>query len=100
MINIEKARRETIRWFILVTLNTARPIGAFEAMILSVIQAEFPNATRDELRRELDYLSGRELVKLDKQPDGRWHSQLTRYGTDLVEYTIDCEPGINRPEKY
>ncbi|MNW20815.1 hypothetical protein D3C71_2213900 [compost metagenome] len=63
-------------------------------------QSEYPNATELELRRELDYLADRELVKLTKEPSGRWFATLTRYGTDVVEYTVDCEPGIARPSKY
>ena len=61
---------------------------------------EYPDATPLELRRELDYLSDRDLVKLEKRPDGKWFADLTRYGTDVAEYTIDCEPGIARPVKY
>ena len=61
---------------------------------------QYPDATPLELRRELDYLSDRDLVKLEKRPDGKWFADLTRYGTDVAEYTIDCEPGIARPVKY
>lgn len=95
-----KVRRESMRWMILLTLNNARPIGAFESVILSVVQSEYPDATPLEVRRELDYLHDRELVKLDKQPSGKWFGELTRFGIDLAEYTIDCEPGIARPVKY
>jgi hypothetical protein len=27
-------------------------------------------------------------------------AELTRYGVDIVEYTIACEPGIARPKKW
>ncbi|MNP80095.1 hypothetical protein D3C76_1780910 [compost metagenome] len=53
-----------------------------------------------ELRRELDYLSDRSLVTLKKSPAGVWICGLTHYGVDIAEYTIDCNPGIARPEKY
>ena len=99
-IDLARSRRESLRWLILLTLNNARPIGAFEGPILSVAQSEYPDATPLELRRELDYLSDRDLVKLEKRPDGKWFADLTRYGTDVAEYTIDCEPGIARPVKY
>lgn len=101
-MNIDQAklRREAMRWLILLTLNNARPIGAFEGPILSVAQSEYPDASPLELRRELDYLADRDLVKLDKQPSGRWFADLTRFGTDIAEYTIACEPGIARPSKY
>jgi hypothetical protein len=100
IIDQAKVRREALRWLILLTLNNARPIGAFEGPILSVAQSEYPDATPLELRRELDYLHDRELVRVDKQPSGRWFAELTRSGTDVAEYTVSCEPGISRPAKY
>jgi hypothetical protein len=66
----------------------------------SCVQGEYGDATPLELRRELDYLSDRKLVELRKEPTGRWFADLTRYGVDICEYNIDCEPGIARPEKY
>ena len=99
-IDTARVRREALRWLILLTLNNARPIGAYEGPILSVAQSEYPDATAHELRRELDYLHDRELVLLRKEPSGRWFADLTRIGVDLAEYTIDCEPGIARPVKY
>jgi hypothetical protein len=100
MVDMQTVRRESIRWQILLTLNNASPIGAWEEVILSVIQATYPDATPLELRRQLDYLSDRELVRLEKLPIGRWHADLTRYGTDVAEYTVECDPGIARPVKY
>lgn len=99
-IDQAKVRREALRWLILLTLNNARPMGAYEGPVLSVAQSEYPDATPLEIRRELDYLQGRELVTLRKEPAGKWFSNLTRHGTDIAEYTIDCEPGIARPTKY
>lgn len=100
MIDPVKARREHLRWLVLLTLNNARPIGAYEGPVLSVAQSEYPDATALEMRRELDYLADRKLVDIDRKPDGRWHAELTRYGVDIAEYTVVCEPGIARPEKY
>lgn len=100
MSDTQKIRRELIRWYLLLALNNARPLGAFEEVLLSTIQAMYGDATQNELRRELDYLGDRELVEIKKQPDGRWHSELTRHGVDVVEYTIDVDPGIARPAKY
>lgn len=100
MIDQVKARREHLRWLILLTLNNARPIGAFEGPILAVAQSEYPDASMLEMRRELDYLGDRDLIEVQRKPDGRWHAELTRHGVDIAEYTVDCEPGIARPEKY
>ncbi|WP_027360802.1 hypothetical protein [Desulforegula conservatrix] len=100
MLDPAKTRRETIRWYILLTLNNARPIGAYEELVLATIQGIHPDATALELRRELDYLEDRKLVDLKKEPCGRWFAGLTRLGVDIAEYTLDCEPGIARPVKY
>lgn len=99
-LDMDKVRRESIRWTILLTLNNARPVGAYEELVLSTLQAIYPDATAMEARRELDYLYDRRLISLVKEPSGRWHAELTRYGVDVAEYTIDCEPGIARPAKY
>lgn len=100
MADQAKIRRENIRWQILLTLNNARPIGAYERIVLSVIQAEYPDSTQEEIRKNLDYLHERNLVKVEHRPDGRWFCSLARYGVDVVEYTVEIEPGIARPEKY
>lgn len=95
-----KVRREHMRWTLILTLNNARPIGCYGEVALATVQGVFPDATQMEVQRELDYLNERELVEVTKQPDGRWFAKLTRVGVDLAEYTIPCEPGIARPEKY
>lgn len=99
-IDQAKVRRENMRWQILLTLNNARPIGAYEEVVLSVVQAMYPDATPLEVRREMDYLADRKLVDLRKEPSGRWFADLTRYGIDVAEYTVDVDPGIARPVKY
>lgn|SRR5574340_340663 len=100
MIDPNKVRRETMRWNILLVLNNARPVGAYEELVLATIQGMFPDASALEVRRELDYLADRELIDLRKEPSGRWFADLIRYGVDVVEYTVECDPGIGRPAKY
>lgn len=102
MQNIDTARirRESLRWLVMLTLNNARPLGAPEALLLPVAQSVYADATPLELRRELEYLHERELVRVERRPDGPWHASLTRHGVDVAEYTVDCEPGIARPAKY
>ena len=95
-----RARREHMRWLLILTLNNARPMGAYEEVVLATVQGMYADATQLEVRRELDYLADRRLADVERQPDGRWFAELTRYGVDLAEYTIDCEPGIARPVKY
>lgn len=82
------------RWMTLLTLNNARPVGTSEELLLAIIQAVYPDATMLEMRRELDYLADRALVGLRKEPSGHWFAGISRDGTDVVEYTLDCNPGI------
>jgi len=100
MIDQAKVRREGMRWQLICALNKSRPYTANEAFLLDVMRAIYPDATGLEVRRELDYLADRQLAELRKEPSGTWFADLTRYGVDIAEYTIDCAPGIARPVKY
>ena len=99
-IDATKVRRESLRWYLILALYNARPEELCEEIIQGTMRAIYPDVTPMEVRQQLDYLNDRELVKLRKEPSGRWWGDLTRIGTDLAEYTIDCEPGIARPAKY
>lgn len=94
-----KQRREFLRWVMLLGLYNAAPVGAWEEVLLSIAQGVYADSSQHEVRLVLDYLSDRELIKLEKKPDGRWFCDLTRHGTDVVEYTVCVDPGIARPPK-
>lgn len=96
----EKARREGMRWHLINTLNKARPYTSSEVFLLDVMRGIYPDVTALELRQQLEYLQDRRLVDLAKQPSGMWFADLNRLGVDIAEYTIDCQAGIARPEKY
>lgn len=100
MIDMQKSRRETLRWLILLTLNSARPIGAGELLVMEAVRQAQPDVTPREIRLELDYLRDRGLVKLEDGDVPQWFAELTRDGVDVVEYTVECDPGIARPKKY
>lgn len=99
-IDMDRQRREQLRWILLLALNHARPFGAAEMMLLGTAQAIYPDATALEIRRELAYLEDRALVEIERMPAGPWRAALTRTGVDIVEYTVECDPGIGRPPKY
>jgi hypothetical protein len=99
-IDIDRNRRELVRWYVLVAINSGRPEVVAESLILSAIQSVPIQCTALELRRELDYLEERGLVELDRHEGAPWAAKLTRHGVDVVEYTKDVEPGIARPKKY
>lgn len=95
-----RIRREFMRWTILLALNAARPEDLHDTVVVQTVQAIYPDATALEVRREIDYLVDRGLVSVRKQPTSIWWCGLSRYGVDIVEYTVDCEPGIARPVHY
>ena len=95
--NMLKARREAIRWHLLSAIDISRPVGIYTEALLSIIQSVYPDATHQEVRRNLDYLEEREMVKIQKDPMDRWAVDLTRIGIEFGEYTIDAQPGIARP---
>lgn len=92
-----KIRREAMRWHLLSAINLSRPQGIYTSALLPIIQSVYPDASELELKRELDYLEERELVKIEKDPLDRWMADLTRWGVDVVEYTVECDPGVARP---
>jgi hypothetical protein len=93
----DKVRREQLRWHLMQIANVARPQGMYTGAMLPILQTVYPDATEAEVRTQLDYLCERELVKIDIDPINRWFVRLTRWGVDIVEYTVACEPGISRP---
>lgn len=100
-VDLEKAQREQVRWRILKALDAGRPFPVSEVMILQVLQDAVLHVTPHGLRRELDYLEDRKLVTIQgKGTLPVWSAELTHFGVDLVEYTVDCFPGIARPAKW
>lgn len=95
----ERERRGFMRWIILMTADLWRPAPATARSLLGVVQGEFADATDLEVRRHLDYLGERGLVTVRTDPLGQVRVELTRYGIDVVEYTVDVDPGITRPPK-
>ncbi len=97
---MEKAQREEARWRILKALDAGRPVPVSETILLRTLQdIELPLSPR-ALRRELDYLAHRELIELKGKDSAVWVAELTRDGVDVVEYTVECQPGIARPKKW
>lgn len=100
-IDLEKAKREQTRWVILNTTHISGAAGTNEGTIATVLTNLKLWRGRDSLRREIDYLETRALVKIEgRDTSPEWGVKLTREGYDLADYTIDCQPGIARPPKY
>jgi hypothetical protein len=100
MSDLDKARREEARWRILGGLNAGRPYAVTESILFRLLHdVKLPLSPLD-VRRELGYLEDRGLVKLADKDGPVWSAELTRAGVDVVEYTVDCDPGIARPPKF
>lgn len=99
-VDLERAQREELRWRVLKTLDAGRPLPVSETIILRTLQDIRLPVTPNGLRRELDYLADRELIAIDGRNSPVWLAELTRVGVDVVEYTVDCDPGIARPRKW
>lgn len=96
-LRAQRQRREFMRWILLLTMELSRPAPATLSMLHGVVMGEYPDATDLEVRRELDYLRERDLVEVHTDPIGQVRASLQRHGIDIVQYTVDCEPGIARP---
>ena len=68
--------QQHLHYLIVKTLRAASPIGAFDRVIGSVVEAEYPDLTADALRCELDVLAGYALIDLDKLPHDKWLAAL------------------------
>jgi hypothetical protein len=99
-VDLEKIEREESRWRILKVLESGGPGPVSETIILRALCDVELHFTPRDLRRQLDYLKDRKLIELRAGDRPVWTAELTRYGVDLVDYTIECEPGISRPRKW
>lgn len=100
-VDVTKIRRESMRWYLLTSLNHGEPIGCGDVMLKSIMEEIFtPPVTATELHQQLAYLEKCELVIVDKKPDGHWHARLTAQGINVVEYASGCPEGVKRPPKY
>ena len=88
-----------IRWAILRTCRVGGHVGATEIMIREVIAADYTAATRDFVRDQMHYLEARKLVDIHRSEIDPWRAVLTRYGYDVADYQVACEPGIRRPPR-
>lgn len=96
----ELAKKENGRWVMLVAVNAGGHLGTTEDMILAALRPSWLDVHRGWVRDELAYLETRQLVEIERHPIKPWRATLTRHGHDIVDYTVDCEPGIERPCKY
>lgn len=99
-VDLDKAHREQARWRVIKVLDAGRPEPVSEMIVLQVLHDATLPITPHGLRRELDYLEDRGLVTIKGRHGPVWSAELTHLGVDVVEYTVECLPGIARPKKW
>ena len=99
-MDMQKTLTESIRWYVLVAVNSGRPEPVSETLILSAIQSIPIDCSALVLRREFDYLERRGLVTIKRLEVAPWLVGLSWAGVDILEYTTECGAGIARPKKY
>lgn len=97
--NLDRHRREGLRADILLVLNSARIKGASqnhisEQLIMRTLGDSYDDIGPSELRRELDYLSEKDLIDIEGQGADIWRAALTVEGIDVVEGAADVPAGI------
>ena len=97
--DLEQKQREDARWRMLRVLDAGRPIGVNEAIVWRVLHDVKLGLSQMQIRRELKYLQGLGLVDIEGEDSETWSANLTARGVNIVEYTVECPPGIGRPRQ-
>lgn len=97
-LNIKQQRRENLRASILQILYASHPVPASTPLIISTLYAADSDEQvgPDELRRQLDYLEEKALVRIKDRGESAWKADLTALGIDVVEGSEPMPPGIAR----
>lgn len=98
-VNLDRVQSEEARWRILKVLDAGRPTTVSESIVFRVLHDIHLPLSPQDVRRELDYLERRGLLRLSDKDSPTWQAELTRHGIDVVEYTTPVEPGIARPPR-
>ena len=68
-------------------------------MIREVLVSDYIGITKRWIRDQLAYLESRKLVQIERSEVRAWRAQLTRHGSDIVDYQVEVCPGIARPPR-
>jgi hypothetical protein len=102
VVELAQAQREVARWRVLQILHAGQPVGVNFAVIELALNDAKLKIGRDQLCAELDYLQEKSLLTIERGhyfDEDEVAARLTPVGVDVVEYTVECPPGIARPAK-
>ena len=87
------------RWAIMRTLRVGGHLGATEIMIREALVGDYLAITKRWIRDQLVYLESRKLVAIERSEIEAWRAELTRHGSDIVDYQVPVCAGIRRPPR-
>jgi len=91
---------ELARWTVLLYLYHAdHRAGICEKFLPRLFQDARLTVSPAEAKNILFYLEDLELCKLEKDTFDQCWARITPKGIQVVEYQIECPPGIAREEK-
>lgn len=90
---LQQAKREQLRWRLLCVAYVAGTLGVGEHTMIEVVNEVGGNTDLEQVRQELCYLEGKELLEIDRGRS-RWTVTITPTGIDVREGTVGCPPGI------
>ena len=91
-------REEHIRWIVLQALEAGGDLGASAAILLSVVNAMYPDARLAHIHAALVFLCSMELVAV-QQAGAHLRACLTEAGSAVASHAADVPAGIARPSK-
>lgn len=77
-----RAWRKAIRAVAFAAVDSSRPIGIFESLILCVLQGVPIQCSETELRRELCYLEKKGVIRIDRVDGAPWMARIAGPATD------------------
>jgi len=80
-----RGRRKEIQIIVFAVIDSARPIGVYEPLILSVLRDVSIQCSESQLRRELCYLEEAGVIRLDRVDDAPWRASLAGRATGIAE---------------
>lgn len=92
----ERARIETERRKVLRVLYASSEVGSNQDLIFNMLQIDRYPVTRSEIRRYLDYLEQKGLIKIEDRERDVWHATITAKGVDVIEGAVPVPPGVAR----
>lgn len=99
-VDLSKALREETRWRILRILDAGRPGEVSETIILRALSDIRLHSTMREIRRDLKFLEGLGLIRVEGEDSPEWLAGLTAHGVNIVEYAAPAPAGITRPKRW